>query len=60
LKKFKDLFIHGSSRFCQILYKDFFSVNLLSDLAYIKIWLNLPADYCHFGYITNLMKKTIA
>jgi hypothetical protein len=60
LKKIKDLCIHGSSRFCQILYKEFYFLNLLSDLACSQIWLNHPADYRHFGYITNLMKKTIA
>jgi hypothetical protein len=36
---------------------DYVFRNLLSDLPCSQIWLNLPADYRHFGYITNLMKK---
>jgi hypothetical protein len=53
LKKFKDLGL-------PYIYKDGFFFFKLSDLACSQIWLNLPADYHHFGYITNLMKKTIA
>ncbi len=28
-------------------------------LACSKIWLNLPMDHHHFGYITKLTKKTL-
>jgi len=50
LKKFKDLGL-------PYIYKDGFFFFKLSDLACSQIWLNLPADYRHFGYITNLMEK---
>jgi hypothetical protein len=31
--------------------------NLLSFLACSQIWLNLPVDHSHFGYITKLTPK---
>jgi len=32
---------------------------LLSHLACSQIWLHLPMDHCHFGYITKLTKNTV-
>jgi hypothetical protein len=37
----------------QKIHKDVQQI-LLSYLACSHIWLNLPMDDCHFGYITNL------
>jgi hypothetical protein len=32
---------------------------IFSYLACSQIWLNYPADHCHFGYNTKLPKKTL-
>jgi hypothetical protein len=42
-------------------YKRTFKKMSLSHLAYSQIWLNLPMDHHHFGYITKFTgkKKTL-
>jgi len=39
---------------CRVARKKGWEKSLLSYLAFSQIWLNLPMDYCQFGYISKL------